>query len=82
LLRGSRGYDAARRNVNARLDLHPRAIAFCSDPDEIAQAIRWANEGGGPIAIRSGGHDYEGFSLNNGGVVIDVSRYRGVRREP
>jgi FAD/FMN-containing dehydrogenase len=82
LLRGSRGYDAARRNVNARLDLHPRAIAFCSDPDEIAQAIRWANEGGGPIAIRSGGHDYEGFSLNNGGVVIDVSRYRGVDVSP
>jgi FAD/FMN-containing dehydrogenase len=77
-VRGSRGYDAARRNENARLDLHPRAIVFCKDQNEVARAIRWANEGGGPIAIRSGGHDYEGFSLTDGGVVIDVGGLRGV----
>ncbi len=77
-VRGSRGYDAARRNENARLDLHPRAIVYCENENDVVRAIRWANEGGGPISIRSGGHDYEGFSLNEGGVVIDVRGLRGV----
>jgi FAD/FMN-containing dehydrogenase len=72
------GYEKARRNENARVDVHPRAIVVCNDENEVARAVRWANEGGGAIAMRSGGHDYEGFSLNEGGVVIDTGGLRGV----
>lgn len=72
---GDADYDAARREVNARLDLTPDVIAYCQTPDDIAQTIRWATALDKPMAVRSGGHDYEGFSLNTHGVVIDVSDY-------
>jgi FAD/FMN-containing dehydrogenase len=78
VLASSPDYDAARRNENARLDRHPRAIVFCSSTDDVVRAIRWANGLGAPLAIRSGRHDYEGFSLNDGGVVIDVGRHQGI----
>jgi FAD/FMN-containing dehydrogenase len=75
VLPGGADYDAARREQNARLDLTPDVIAYCQTPDDVAKTVRWATARDKPIAIRSGGHDYEGFSLNNHGVVIDVSDY-------
>ena len=76
---GDADYDAARREENARLDLAPDVIAYCQTPDDVAQTIRWATALDKPIAVRSGGHDYEGFSLNDHGVVIDISDYDDIR---
>src|SRR5215469_4082828 len=76
---GDADYDAARREEYARLDLAPDVIAYCQTPDDVARAIRWATARDKPIAVRSGGHDYEGFSLNQHGLVIDVSNYDDVR---
>jgi len=56
----------------------PDAIAYCDTRDEVAQSVRWATDHEKPIAVRSGGHDYEGFSLNRQGLVIDVSGYDDV----
>jgi FAD/FMN-containing dehydrogenase len=76
--RGEPGYDVARRLDNARHDRFPAAIAYCATPDDVAESVRWARAAGLPIAVRSGGHDYEAFSLNDGGAVIDVGGLRGV----
>ena len=72
---GDADYAAACREQNARLDLAPDVIAYCQTPDDVVQAIRWATARDKPVAVRSGGHDYEGFSLNQHGLVIDVSDY-------
>ncbi|HEX3463002.1 MAG TPA: FAD-binding oxidoreductase [Candidatus Elarobacter sp.] len=67
-------YDQARRIANARLDFRPAEIVYCYGESDVAAAIQYGIANGMQLCVRSGGHDYEGFSLNNGGLVIDVSR--------
>ena len=67
-------YEQARRIANARLDFRPAEIVYCYGESDVVAAVRYGIAHGMQICVRSGGHDYEGFSLNNGGLVIDVSR--------
>ena len=41
--------------------------------------VRWADRFGVRIMPRSGGHSYAGYSTTSAGVVVDLSRLRGVR---
>lgn len=75
---GDPDYDVARADENARLLFTPDVIAYCDTRDDVVQSVRWATDHGKAMAVRSGGHDYEGFSLNNHGVVLDLSGYAGV----
>ncbi len=75
-------YEQAREDKNARLDLRPDLIAYCRNRDDVSRCVLWAALNRKAVAIRSGGHDYEGFSLNNAGMVIDLSDYRGVAVSP
>lgn len=79
VLPGDPGYEDARESYNGRFSRHPLAIAFCQDPGDVVNAIRWANARGVPLQPRSGRHSYEAFSTPEGGLVIDVSDMRAVR---
>jgi hypothetical protein len=59
------------------VNLHPRAIAYCATPDDVARCLDFASSHDVAIAARSGGHSYGGYS-NTDGLVIDVSRMAGV----
>lgn len=72
------GYDKARRLWNGRFDRRPGAIAFCRDADDVAAAVRLAREQHLLLAVRSGGHDYAGNSMCEGGLVIDLSGINAV----
>ena len=50
----------------------PGGIARCASPDDVAICLLWAQRNDMPIAIRSGGHSYAGFSTTDG-LMIDVS---------
>jgi FAD/FMN-containing dehydrogenase len=67
-------YEQARRIANERLDFRPAEIVYCYGESDVVSAVRYGIASGMQICMRSGGHDYEGFSLNDGGLVIDVSR--------
>jgi FAD/FMN-containing dehydrogenase len=67
-------YRRARRNYNARLDLHPAVIVYCYGEADVVNAVNYGIATGLQICMRSGSHDYEGFSLNDDGIVIDTSR--------
>ncbi|HEY2341372.1 MAG TPA: FAD-binding oxidoreductase [Chthoniobacteraceae bacterium] len=70
------GYGEARRVYNAGLLTRPQIIARCSAPEGVQQAIQKATEKKWRIAVKAGGHSFEGFSLNDDGIVIDVSPMR------
>jgi len=72
--RGDPRYDAARSEFNARFDYYPEAVVFCRDAEDVRNGVCWARAHNVPIRLRSGRHSYEGYSVADGAVVIDVSR--------
>ena len=50
----------------------PAGIARCASPDDVATCLLWAQRNDMPLAVRSGGHSYAGFSTTDG-LMIDVS---------
>jgi FAD/FMN-containing dehydrogenase len=75
------GYAAARALYNPRLDIAPRAIAFCETAGDVAAVIAFARAHRWPISARSGRHSFAGYS-NSRGIVADVSRIRHVVYDP
>jgi hypothetical protein len=58
---------------NKRIVRHPRIIAVCFTEVGVQSAIALAREKQLPVAVRSGGHSFEGFSLNDDGLSIDLT---------
>jgi FAD/FMN-containing dehydrogenase len=75
-------YAAARRVYNAMIDKHPAAIARCLDVADVIACVRFAAAEGIDLAIRGGGHNGGGLGSVDDGLVIDLSRLRGVRVNP
>ena len=75
-------YDQARRLWNKMIDRRPALIARCSGAADVVHAVAFAREQGLLVAVRGGGHSFPGYSMCNGGLVIDLSEMRGVRVDP
>ena len=73
-LPGQRGYETARQPFNSDISLQPGIIAACANDQEVVAAVERARSERLPISVKSRGHSFEGFSLNEGGLVIELSR--------
>jgi FAD/FMN-containing dehydrogenase len=75
---GDAAYGAARIVFNGMFDPRPALIARCHRVADVIDAVRFAARHGLLTAIRGGGHSIAGHSTCDGGLVIDLSRMRGV----
>src|SRR5712671_4604141 len=76
------GYDDARKLWNGMLDRRPAVIARPRSSAEVAAAVGYARQNGFKIAVKGGGHSVPGYSMCDGGFVIDLSDMRAVAVEP
>lgn len=76
---GSAGYDTVRLTENPRYDgARPLAVLSVASATDVATTIAFAKDHAIPIAVRSGGHSYPGWSAGNKRLVIDVRPLRRV----
>ena len=75
------GWGEAKALYNPRLDVSPRAIAFCESAADVSEVVRFARRRGWPVSARGGRHSFAGYSNAIGGIVADVSRIDAVRLE-
>ena len=76
------GYEEARRGFNGLIDKRPALIARCLGEADIADAIAYARRAGLEISIRGGGHSVAGRCFTEGGLMIDLSRMKGIHVDP
>ena len=69
----SNHYNDARQQWNRSIDKCPAAIAYCKTFDDVKKAILFAKKNKFKLRVRSGGHNYEGFSIDDEVFVIDIS---------
>ena len=75
-------YEFARKVYNGMIDKHPRLIARCVDVADVIAAVRFGVDSGMLTAIRGGGHNGGGLGTCDDGLVIDLSRMKGIRVNP
>ncbi|MBB4946058.1 FAD/FMN-containing dehydrogenase [Kitasatospora gansuensis] len=83
LLPEDQGYGVARLGYNMLNDGQlPAAVARCTSATDVRSCLDAARGHGVPIAARSGGHSYLGYSVPNGGLVMDLRPMAQVQVQP
>jgi FAD/FMN-containing dehydrogenase len=76
------GYEQAAKLYNAMIEKRPRLIARCADVADVMAAVKYSRDYALAVAIRGGGHNGAGYGSCDDGLVIDLSRLKGIRVDP
>ena len=76
------GYEAARHVWNGNIDRCPLIIAQCAGVADVIEGVKFARASGLLVAVRGGGHNPAGHATCDAGIVIDLTRMKGVRVDP
>lgn len=76
------GYEAARKIFNAMFDKRPALIVRCAGTGDVIHSVQFAREQGPVVSVRAGGHSLAGKSVCDDGLMIDLSRMKGIRVDP
>jgi len=72
------GYDDARAVWNGMIDRRPALVVRCLGTADVVAGVNFAREQGIALSIKGGGHNISGLAVADGGLVLDMSRMRGV----
>ena len=79
---GMRVYPTAKELFDPRFDYkHPAGVAYCASPGDVSACLAFVRKFGLPVAARSGGHSYAGWSSTPGttGLMVDVTAMNSFR---
>lgn len=83
LLPADKDFQAAHQVFNPLWDARkPLAVARCRTTEDVQACVELAAESRVPIAARSGGHSYAGYSVPDGGLQVDLSAMTDVEVRP
>ena len=72
------GYDESRAMWNGMIDRRPALVVRCLGVADVVASVAFARETGIAISIKGGGHNISGLAVCDGGLLLDMSRMRGV----
>ena len=75
-------FNSTRKIFNAMVDKHPSVITQCANAQDVVSALRFGREQGLDISVRSGGHHVAGWSVTDGGLMIDMRPINKVKVDP
>ena len=75
-------YEAARKVWNGMADRKPAMIVRCASATDIVVAVNFARDHGLLVSVRGGGHNVAGSAVCDGGLMIDLSRMKGIEVDP
>jgi len=75
-------YAEARKVYNGMIDRHPQVVIRAVDAADVMAAIGYARGNELDLSVRGGAHSVPGFGTNDGGVVLDLARMKGIRVDP
>jgi len=73
LTKDNQDYESYRNGFNLNHQKYPKIIALCKNSKGVQEAIIYANRYQLKIAVKSGGHSFEGFSSVDDGLQINLS---------
>ena len=79
---GEPEFEQSNNLWNGYFDPRPKAIALCKNAGDVQTTLNFARENNLKFSVKSGGHDYSGNSVLNGGLVIDLSHMNSVSINP
>lgn len=71
-------YPFLRLVYNRAINKFPIALVYCYNDFDISNAIKWCRKNKVELRIRTGGHNYEGYSTANAVLVIDTTYMNNV----
>ncbi|MHA2007338.1 MAG: FAD-binding oxidoreductase [Promethearchaeota archaeon] len=82
VIHGDDGYEKARKIWNGIIDKNPALIVYCRGVADVIRSVNFASIHHLRTSVRSGGHNVAGGAINDGGIVIDLSKMRSVYVDP
>ena len=79
IVEGNADYDEARSVHNGMIDKRPALVVRVMNAGDVVATVNYARDNGLALSIKGGGHSGPGLGTNDGGVVIDFAKMRGVR---
>lgn len=65
-----------------RPDRQPDAVLIAASVEDVQRGVRLAALHGWTVAVRSGGHSWAGWSVRQGGLLIDLGALRDISYDP